>query len=239
MNPLRGGTWNMLAGRDEDAAATSALALMRSRDLDFLCIQESRGYLDALRVWSGPPGEFRVIAFSDAVRGSDSESAIIVRADHPHGPGHQVKATSAGWFRADGSKTGPKYFTTVKFADGLRVASIHAAPSVRWRGGRVLGPVRRVISMREFARSVVRFAKAHPGPLVIAGDWNATPEARGRYSPHWIAAKAGLRIVATQKGTHGVAHRIDFALVRGCAATARREKRRGSDHFAVVFTIGR
>lgn len=229
---LRGGTWNMERDRNEDAAATSALALMRSRDLDFLCIQECAGYLEALRTWGGH--EFKVIAFTeDPGRG---ESALIIRADLAHGPGYQVRATRRGWFTVRGGKTPPKYLTTV-VVGGLRVVSGHTAPSVSWRGGRILGPVRRVASMRQFARAVVKFAKAHKGPLLIACDWNATPEARGRYTPHWIARKTGMRLVAPSKGTHG-SRTIDYALIRDCGAAARREKRRGSDHYAVTFKVG-
>jgi hypothetical protein len=229
---MRGGTWNMERDRDEDAAAVSALALMRSRELDFLCVQECAGYLHALHTWAGP--EFAVISFREDP--GRAESALIVRADVEHAPGYQVKATRAGWITVRGGKTPPKYLT-ISVVAGLRVVSGHTAPSVAWRGGRMLGPVRRVLSMRQFARACVRLAKAHPGPLLIACDWNATPEARGRYSPHWIARKAGLRVAAPGKGTHGP-RVIDFALYRDCGVTARREKRRGSDHFAVTFKVG-
>lgn len=229
---LLGGTWNMERDRPPAAAAASALALMRSKGLAFLCVQECAGYLKALRAQAGD--EFEVIAFTnDPGRG---ESAILVRRDAEHGPGYQRRATRSGWFTVRGGKTSPKYLTTVRLDGWLRVVSGHTAPSVRWRGGRILGPVRRVASMRQFARSVVRFAKAHPGPLLIAGDWNATPAARGRWSPHWITRKAGLRVAAPGKGTHGN-RVIDYALIRDCAATATREKLRGSDHHAVVFKV--
>lgn len=229
---LRGGTWNMLHSRPADEAAGSALALMRSRALDFLCVQECAGYLKALRQEVGD--EFDVIAFrGDPGR---SESALIVRATVPHGPGHQVRATRSGWITWRGGKTPPKYLTTVELDGWLRVVSGHTAPSVKWLGGRILGPVRRVASMRQFARKCVRFAKRRQGALLIACDWNATPHARGRYTPTWIAGKAGLRIAAPVKGTLG-SRTIDFALYRGCGVTARREKKRGSDHYAVVFKV--
>jgi hypothetical protein len=230
---MRGGTWNMLRDRDPDAAAVSALAMMRSRDLDFLCVQECAGYIAALRTWAG--ADFDVVAFHGAP--GRAESALIVRAAVDHGPGYQVKATRAGWVTVRGGKTPPKYLTTVELENGLRVVSGHTAPSVKWRGGRILGPARRVLSMRQFARSVVRFAKNHRGPLLVACDWNATPDARGRYSPHWIARKAGMRIAAPGKPTLGN-RTVDFALIRDCSATAVREKRRGSDHYAVTFKVG-
>lgn len=230
MTTLRGGTWNMEHRRSARAAAASAVALMDSKELDFLCVQECGGYLKALRLQSAA---FEVIAFTNDP--GRSESAILVRREATHGTGYQIKATRSGWFTVRGGKTPPKYLTVVPIA-GLRVVSGHTAPSVRWRGGRILGPVRRVLSMRQFARSVVRLARAHPGPLLVAGDWNATPDARGRYTPHWIARKAGMRIAAPEKGTHGN-RTIDYALIRDCGATARREKRRGSDHHVVIFKV--
>ena len=232
MMRLRGGSWNMERDRRPVPAVASLLGLLTSRELDFLCVQECHDYIELLRR-THLAERFEVIAFNDAP--GKSESAIIVRRDVEHSHGYQVRATRAGWFTVRGGKTPPKYLTAVRVSD-LLVVSGHTAPSVTWRGGRVLGPIRRVASMRQFARAVVRFAKAHPGPLLIACDWNATPEARGRYSPHWIARKTGMRIAAPGKGTHGT-RTIDYALIRDCAATAVREKRRGSDHSAVVFKV--
>jgi hypothetical protein len=229
---LLGGTWNMERDRPATMAAHSALSLMRSKGLAFLCIQECSHYLEALRAQAGD--EFDVIAFTmDPGR---AESAIIVRADVEHGPGHQARATRAGWITVRGGTTPPKYLTTVKLDGWLRIVCGHTAPSVTWPGGRIAGPVRRVISMIQFARAVVRFAEAHKGALLIAGDWNATPAARGRYTPHWIGRKTGMRIAAPVKGTHG-SRVIDYALIRDCAARATREKRRGSDHHAVIFKV--
>lgn len=228
---LRGGTWNMERDRTPTMAARSALAMMESRELDFLCVQECAHYHKAIREQAGD--RFDLIAFrSEPGR---AETALIVRRDVDHGPGWQVRATRRGWITVRGGTTPPKYLTIANVG-GLRVVSLHTAPSVHWAGGRILGPVRRVISMRQLARRVVKFARNHPGPVLFAGDWNATPEARGRYSPHWIARKAGLRVVAPLKGTHG-ARVIDFALIRDCAARATREKRRGSDHHAVIFKV--
>lgn len=229
---LRGGTWNVERDRRPAAVVTSVLGLLDSRNLDFLCVQECSHYLEALR---RRQSSYEVISF-DSEPGR-AESAIIVRRDVQHGKGYQVRATRSGWFTVRGGKTSPKYLTVTDI-DGLRVVSGHTAPSVKWRGGRILGPVRRVASMRQFARAVVRFARRHDGPLLIACDWNATPDARGRYTPHWIARKAGMRISAPVKGTHGD-RVIDYALIRDCSATVRREKPRGSDHHAVLLQVRR
>lgn len=228
---VRGGTWNMERDRPPAIAVRSAIALMDTRALDFLCIQECADYLPQLR---RAQDTYEVIAFHDAP--GQSESALLVRRTVEHGHGWQVRATRSGWITVRGGRTPPKYLTATTVA-GVTVVSAHTAPSVSWRGGRITGPVRRVISMRQFARAVVRFARHHSGPLLIAGDWNATPEARGRYSPHWIARKTGMRVAAPAKSTHGP-RVIDFALIRDCSAKATREKRRGSDHHAVLFKVG-
>ncbi len=238
MIALRGGTWNVERDRKPAAVVASVFGLMNSRQLDFLCIQECAGYLDQLRR-SSDGQDYQVIAFHDAP--GKAESALIVRRDVDHGNGWQVRATRAGWFTVRGGKTPPKWLTAVRIAADLptgylTIVSGHTAPSTTWRGGRLLGPVRRVASMRQFAKRCVKFARHHEGPLLIACDWNATPEARGRYSPHWIARKAGLHVIAPGKPTHG-SRVIDFALVRDCGATAVREKRRGSDHYAVTFKV--
>lgn len=45
--------------------------------------------------------------------------------------------------------------------------------------------------------------------LALIGDWNATPQDRGRYSPQWIAARTGLAIHSSGPGRHGD---IDYVL---------------------------
>lgn len=230
---LRGGTWNMLRDRKPEVAAREAIDLMDAHRLDFLCIQECSKYRAAIRQAAGD--RYRLIEFH--FEDGRGESAIIVRASVRHGHGWQMRATRSGWVTVRGGTTPPKYLTTV-FVDGwLRVVSGHTAPSVKWRAGRILGPARRVLSMRQFMRSVVKFARRHGrGPLLIACDWNATPSARGPWSPKWACRKAGLSFAAPTRGTHGN-RVIDYALVRNCDVTAVREDHHGSDHRAVIFTV--
>lgn len=221
----------MLRGRDDATAVGTALELMTANALQWLCLQESRGYHRELVRRAGD--RFDVIAPEGA------DSIIVLRAGIPHGPGRRVLMSRTGWFTVRGGYTGPMYATTVRLqAAGVRLLSIHPTPSVNWRAGGMFGPVRRVLSMRHFARSVLRFARAHPGALIVAGDWNATPHDRGRYSPHWIARKAGMHVLAPARPTHG-REVIDYALVRGVQGDAHRLGKFGSDHSAVRIQAGR
>lgn len=50
----------------------------------------------------------------------------------------------------------------------------------------------------------------------MLGDWNATPDDTGVYSPAWIARGASLRLVTAGAGRHG---NIDYGLFRGVRVT--------------------
>ena len=57
---------------------------------------------------------------------------------------------------------------------------------------------------------------------------------RGRYSPHWIARRAQLRIHAPARGKHG---RIDFLMSDARVPSMTRFRRRVSDHGLVSFRV--
>lgn len=62
------------------------------------------------------------------------------------------------------------------------------------------GPVRRVASTIQHARLEVRWINHQPDRvLLVAGDWNDTPNDRGRYSPSWVAALTGRQLAARSK----------------------------------------
>jgi hypothetical protein len=229
---LEVGWWNMRRDRDKSTAAREALAVMDAYDLDVLALQETGGYVHQLRCLPG----VQCVAF-DAKRGQ-ADTAILVREGHTLSDTGIEPMTTLGWVTVRGGKTPPKYLPHVLVDGWLRVGSLHTAPSVRFDNDATPeGPVRRVASTIAHARSEVRFAGAHPGPLVITGDRNAEPDDRGRFSPWWISRKTGLKLIAPEGATHGAKRVIDFALGRGVTGTATTRKRHGSDHAAVTATI--
>lgn len=71
-------------------------------------------------------------------------------------------------------------------------------------------------------------------PILLAGDWNASPLNSNPYRPRWLARHAGLRITTAGPGTFGD---IDYALSDAHLQDVRRCARMGSDHQPVVMTV--
>jgi endonuclease/exonuclease/phosphatase (EEP) superfamily protein YafD len=229
---LRVGWWNMRRDRDKNATARAALEVMDAYSLDILALQETGGYVHQLRALPG----VRCVAFDS--HPGQADTAILVRDAHVVSDLHCARMTLTGWVTVRGGRTPPKWLAACLVDGWLRVGSLHTAPSVSFDGDDTpAGPVRRVASTVQHARAEVAYANAHPGPLLIAGDRNATPDDRGRWSPWWISRKTGLGLIAPDKATHGKRRVIDFALARGVTGTATTEKRHGSDHAVVVATI--
>lgn len=111
---LRGGTWNCLHKRDPVAVAAAIVRIFEDHDLDFLCIQEAKGYRRAIRLRG-----FNLTPRL-ASKGSD-ETAVVtphdIRTDHGtvwrlarfgfslwprpiiHAPPYAAVTTVDGWLR--------------------------------------------------------------------------------------------------------------------------------------------
>lgn len=74
--------------------------------------------------------------------------------------------------------------------------------------------------------------------IALVGDWNATPRDQGRWSPSWVAQRAGLVIHSTGPGRHGD---IDYLMTDAKATHAKRYAPPAgpsrSDHDVVAFTV--
>jgi hypothetical protein len=75
--------------------------------------------------------------------------------------------------------------------------------------------------------------------IALIGDWNATPEDSGRYSPSWLSQQTGLRISSSGPGRHGD---IDYLMADCHVSHPRRHEPPStggtrSDHDVVVFTV--
>lgn len=231
---LRGGTWNMLRDRNDDKVAARAVWIMDEFGLDFLCLQEATEYTAELRDAAGDRHQLLAVRDGSNAR---RESVVLVRRDLEHGAPWSLRVKGSWWITVRGGRAPDRHLTAAVLDGWLTVVSGHTPPSVRFRGGRMFGPARRVLSMRRFATRVRRFIRNRPHVLV-ACDWNATDDARGRYTPYWIARTSGAQVVAPKYGTHG-RRTIDFAIVKGCEATARRSEEYGSDHRLVIFEVTR
>lgn len=196
---LRVGLWNAQRDRRVDLVVASCLKLINAHRLDVLLLGEANDYVEVLELEES----VQLVGLDD--RPGARETAILVRRGVRVSSSWCAQLTRAGWITVRGGRTAPKYMPTALVGGWLRVAVVHAPPSVRYRGGRrPVGPVRRVASMVALMARVLRFARRRPRgqSVLIAGDWNATPAARGPYSPRWLARLGRLRIVAPRVGTH-------------------------------------
>jgi hypothetical protein len=196
---LRIGLWNVERDRDPGTVRAEVVDVLALHDLDALLLCEANDYLAELREIRG----CELLAYTDEP--GQAETAILIGEHVTSTSSWCPRLTRSGWITVRGGRTAPKYLPTVLLDGWLRVAVLHAPPSVRYRGGRgPAGPVRRVASMVGLMRRTRLFARRRPRArsVLIAGDWNATPDARGPYSPRWLARAGRLRIVAPKAGTH-------------------------------------
>lgn len=231
MSTLRIGSWNMLSGKGRRPAhvVNTVASIMTAHRLDALLLQEvSPAYRVELQ--RRAPRSWRVFA-------AGTTAVLVprhVRATTPE----RVKVTRHGWITVRGGRTKPKWAAAVVLDGWLRVASVHLPPST-WRGRRFSGPWRRQRAYRQHQRHLRRWINRRRGALLVAGDWNATPRHRGKFSPYWLARVTKARLVAPKLATHGRHRVIDFGLIRGARAAANVGSRYGSDHRLVVITVWR
>lgn len=237
---LRGGLWNMLHHRDDVAVASRAWAILRVNQLDWLALNEAGEYDDDLRDVAPDGGQ--VVANGSTALITAPGVSLTLRG--------WLTPDPRGWRTARGGRTGPRRAVSCVVDGWLRVTVVHLPPSVWSRGGISKGrggalfrlaarvPALRGLSYVTYMRSVGDYVNRHRRTSVIVGDFNATPRDRGPWSPRWLALKVRGRIIGAGKPTLG-RREVDFAVVRGVDAQARRLGKNGSDHNAVMFLITR
>lgn len=206
---FRIGLWNLQHGRNRERVAKVAVRLLALFDLDALGLCEAQDYFGQLR------------------RAARDRGAAMIGYNDPRGAAHQVilirdgwggtrfatwagarlwSMTRDGWLTARGKATPPKWAPRVRLivlGRSLVLAVGHRPPTQRWRRGRMTGPVRRVLSTRQHARSELEQLDDETGPWLYVADMNAEPGVRGRWSPSWVAAQLDAQLVAPKAATHG------------------------------------
>lgn len=222
---LRGGTFNLLYGRDPARVVEEVWTFLDAGQLGFVCTQETADYVDALRA-----SRLRVIG--------SGETCIVV---HPRVKVRARRRFSYGdgWTTIRGGHHPPVVMWQALLDDWLTVRSVHLPTPSDWQGGRLDAPPERADDLRAASRGLVRYLR-QGGARIAAGDYNEPPETRGVFSPHWIASETGSAIDAPVKGSgHG---RIDYVLSRGCEVNGVRVVRGSgerSDHDPVRFRVAR
>lgn len=203
---FRIGLWNVRRDRNRHRVAALAVRVLRIFDLDALGLCEAQDYARTLP--RAAAGTASVVQWSD-VPGM-AHQAILVR-DGVTMVGKRLKLMSRSrWRTVRGRLTDPKWMPTVRLSKrgaSVRVGVAHRPPTQRWRrrGGtwRMVGPVRRVAATIDHARAELAWLLTVSRPVMLLADFNAEPHIGGRWSPAWVADRAGCRIAAPKRGTHG------------------------------------
>lgn len=235
--------WNLERDRQAAVIRSELNRLLVGWKPGAVVLAEAGGYARTLATLDG----YRVVQFDTAP--GQRESAMLVRDDVKlgHGQSWAARMTWTGWWRVTGKggMTAPKWAPTI-LADGIRLVGVHLPPSVKHadrRGELPRGQVRRVVAYRTYVRRLAGLvAGTLPGrPVVIVGDWNASPYVTGRWSPQWLALKARMDVRAPLGPTS--VHRdvpIDYVLARGCHIAQLHTLKafeHGSDHDPIGFRV--
>lgn len=200
--------------RPTDKWAEMILARLETKGVDVLAVEEAQDYFLDLKRLAEDRGHTLV------GHGLNSRNALLVRKGLTVGPVGSVPGDVATWKTPHGT---PQSMAepVVALVGRITYVAIHA-PVHAWvvaQGGRRLaGPAARVQAYKDFTTNLVEFVNATPGRVVVLGDWNATPDTLGDYSPAWVAAKTGMDFIRPLASTgHG---EIDFGLAKPVKVTS-------------------
>lgn len=225
-NKLKGASYNCKIHRPPAEVGKTVAHFLKSRDLDFMQLQEISGYHDVLNKIPG----YKLVTFRNSK--DHGETGVLVR-DGIEAKHRQSIEAETGWTNVNGGVAQPRAATSVRVAGWLRVASIHAPPGIDWVNGRPVGGEARVKSYQSLTRKLAQAANRNPDmAMLYGGDWNEGASTGGPGSPSWLAARAGMKKYPTGG--------IDWEMARGCVLTnLKRGPRGGSDHPLVTFTVTR
>lgn len=229
------GMYNVEFGHPVDAHVAMILKRFDAEKLKVLGIGEAQDYTRALRKAIKAAGHTLITSDENRQR-----NALLVRAGAKIGrtgwfqtPGH--------WFNPEGHKMEPTE-TVWAVVDGVRHVYVHA-PVHAWvtgpHGRTFTGPELRLEAYINFIRGHAQFAHRHPKkPLNIMGDWNASPDTKGKFSPNDLRERINGEFARPGESTgHG---EIDFAIVRGlrpARVTALPNLKEHADHRLVTMDL--
>lgn len=234
------GQYNAEYGHPKAAHATMILWRFQHLDLDALCVEEAGDYVAELVKQA--PSHITVV-HRHPRRGADQQ-IILVRKDR-----HKIGGVYS--FRAGlpyGTIRGGTMFAEsplmVHLDHRIVLLARHAAVEawVAGRGGRHwIGAIGRRLAYAASQRRLLKVFNNHKGQSVLVmGDWNATPNTKGRYSPNWLRRKVDGVFVRPHRSTgHG---EIDFGIgtnlkVLCCAVDPNPKGMPHSDHDLVWAQI--
>lgn len=229
------GGYNVEIGHDHEAWAHMIIRRFREEDLEVLALNEISEYAHALE--SLLPDSMRLLWIKTPI--NSRNAALLVRKNLSVGRVRSIDMP-ATYYAPDGSlrrSSNP----LVAVVDDVMYVVVHlpvGAWMLRRSGWHWVGPLRRRIAYRRYILRLLSLIRAHPRQkIVIIGDWNATPETVGRWSPNWLRREAGAHFIRPHENTgHG---EIDFAIVRHVEGhlSVRHHRPEPSDHFMIAGRV--
>lgn len=237
---MRVGTYNVEYGQPVSPHVAMILADAARYRLDVLALQEVQTYQRDLRA-EAPSHGYR---FYGVDYGGSRDGFLVAARDHVTAFGH---FDTGGWWW-QGSHRARNTTIVWVIVNGVEYATLHA-PVHAWTpcpicaGGRAFDGTPLVRNAyRLFVDDMVAFAWHRHTPLVLLGDWNSSPGARGTSSPDALRARIHGHFITPGRSTgHG---EIDFAIATRALASPGAHIQPNlpvahSDHYLVTFTIHR
>lgn len=203
---LKGGSYNCRVLRDPNTVRKFVAELMQRKDRHFLTLSESAGYVDALKRIPGTQLMF------------GGEVAIIVRDGVTVSEAHADIRFKKTWPRKDGREHTPRILISAMLNGWARVAAIHVPPA---------GPDR-IPARHEYLHGLAAWCDQHPGPLILSGDWNYSPN-----DPEIRRLANGAGMTIARSGG------IDYAMARGVNLLNMHHhwNSGGSDHLPILYRV--
>lgn len=233
------GQYNAEFGHPKAAHATMIWWRFQHLQLDALCVEEAGDYVAEL-VKQCPKGA--QVIHRHPRRGADQQIVLVREGVKVNGVYSFKAGLPYGTIR--GGTMFPESPLMVRLDNRLTLVARHAAVAawVAGKGGRHwVGAIGRRLAYAASQRRLLTMFKNHLGkPVLVMGDWNATPATRGLYSPDWLRLKVGGVWVRPHRNTgHG---EIDFGIgthitVHECKVDPNPGGMPHSDHDLVWATI--
>jgi endonuclease/exonuclease/phosphatase family metal-dependent hydrolase len=222
---MRGGTFNLLYGRNPKVVQREVMELLSKFNLDYLGVQEATDYRLELHDIPG----YAYYTGGSVNGGASTEIGILVKDIHDVS-NVKNRAYGDGWWSAkvNGTRMQPRNFLVLTLNNKHKKAVVHFPPSVDLAKRT---PTDRYEDSVLLSKRCRRFLS---GPSFktreIMGDWNNEPFIRARYSPSWIANQTGATVSSPDK-------RIDYILTKGLNVDNIKKvnMQEKSDHNPVVY----